>query len=258
MTGLTKYDAARHALQAAISVDEVKDIRDKAAAMAEYARQAANTEMIEWATEIKVRAERRAGQMLAEMPKNPGKLANSSRSHDATTTKTLEEIGVSKTQSSRWQKLASVPDEKFEQAVSAAKEVAGEVTTAAMLRFERSLNPKKETIPSTPTNSPQPQSNPPPPENDAQPEFDEKDYRIECLVEENERLANLAAAGAFIGTDEERAALAQRLDDLVAENKHLRTLNAGLIASRDKYMRENAEMRKQLQINAKKLKAAKC
>lgn len=82
--------------------------------------------------------------MLAEMPKNPGKLNNSSRSHDATTTKTLSELGINKTQSSRWQKLAAVSDDQFEQAITAAKEVAGEVTTAAMLRMEKSNRDKSD------------------------------------------------------------------------------------------------------------------
>lgn len=39
--------------------------------------------------------------------------------------KTLAEIGITKNDSSRWQKLAAVSDEQFEHAVAAAKEVAG-------------------------------------------------------------------------------------------------------------------------------------
>lgn len=35
---------------------------------------------------------------------------------------TLSDICISRDQSSRWQKLASVPEEKFEQAIASAKE----------------------------------------------------------------------------------------------------------------------------------------
>jgi len=134
---LVRYDAARHALQVAVSVDEVKDIRDKAQAMAAYARQAHDTALVEWATEIKVRAERRAGEMLREMEKNPGTRAAGSRMMRPPDTPTLEQLGINKAQSSRWQKLAAVSEDKFEQAVAAAKEIAGEVTTAAMLRLNQ-------------------------------------------------------------------------------------------------------------------------
>ena len=135
-TQLLRYNAARTALAEAHAIDEVKDIRDKSEAMAAYARQAKDTEMIKWATEIKVRAERRAGQMLAEMPKATGAkgigpIAVPSCDRNQTT---LADIGITKNESSRWQKLAAVSEEQFEHAVAAAKEIAGEVTTAAMLR----------------------------------------------------------------------------------------------------------------------------
>lgn len=64
---LVRYDAMCRAITEAYQVDEVKDIRDRAIALEEYARQAKNEEMVRQCAEIRLRAERRAGQLLAVM-----------------------------------------------------------------------------------------------------------------------------------------------------------------------------------------------
>lgn len=132
MTGpLVKYEAARRALAEAHRVDEVKDIRDKAAAMQVYAAQAKDRELIEMATDIKMRAERRAGELLREMPKNkgtaatggPGRGNKNAVKHDdhVLGPPKLSDIGITKDESSRWQKLAAMPEKQFEEKVTGMK-----------------------------------------------------------------------------------------------------------------------------------------
>src|SRR5215831_9738818 len=109
---LARYDAACRALAAAHRVDEVKSIRDKAVAMQAYAKQAKDTTLITQATEIRMRAERRAGEMLIEMAereeRHAGKAAKGSRVATPTTAPKLSDLGINKTQSSRWQALAAL------------------------------------------------------------------------------------------------------------------------------------------------------
>jgi hypothetical protein len=141
---LVRYEAARTALAECQRVDEVKDIRDKAQAMAAYARQAQDSELIQYATEIKVRAERRCGELL-RIAKESGELAphgGDRKSESRSQPTNLKDVGISGDQSSRWQQLASMSEEHFETAVATAKDTAGQVTTAFMLREAQKAKPQ--------------------------------------------------------------------------------------------------------------------
>jgi hypothetical protein len=109
-----------HAIAEAHAIDEVKDIRDKARAIEMYARMALNKEAERQATEIRIRAEDRCGELYAAAVKavgargNPGGQGAPIVRSDDPTAQTLADLGISKQQSSDWQRLAAIPREQFE------------------------------------------------------------------------------------------------------------------------------------------------
>jgi hypothetical protein len=120
MSELVRYDAMCRAIAEAHAVDEVKDIRDKARAIEMYARQAQNTEAEERAREIRLRAERKCGQMLADTERAQGRRTDLTSSHHGrkSLAEELEHNHISRKQAENWQKLAAVPEDLFEQALS--------------------------------------------------------------------------------------------------------------------------------------------
>lgn len=154
-TELTKYDEACRAVSEARTLDEAKSIHDQAEAMRAYARQAKNRQLEVDAAEIRMRAERRLGEILAAAkeagqvsvgrPKNSaneGVLKNTA--NEAGFSKvTLESIGVDHKLSSRAQKLAAVPEERFEVMVTDWRERVQQenerVTTNLLREGERAM-----------------------------------------------------------------------------------------------------------------------
>lgn len=138
---IVRYVEMCAAIRAAYEVDEVKDIRDKALAIQTYAQQANNEEAERQAREIRLRAERRAGELLTEMEKaKPGRRpANPSQA--TRDIKPLAELGISYDQSSRWQKLAAIPEAEFEASLT---DPEVKPTTAGIIA--KHAEPTKDTV----------------------------------------------------------------------------------------------------------------
>jgi hypothetical protein len=105
----------------------------------------ASVEIKNEVTELLLRWQRRAGEMLREVAgkgeRDNGKGGDrKSPSRDVTVKPpTLAEIGISKMQSSRWQAMASIPEEKYEQIARQIVEAARELTETAFLRVAKEL-----------------------------------------------------------------------------------------------------------------------
>ena len=144
------YDAACRAVAEAHRIDEVKDIRDKAVALAAYAKQAKDGGLIAHATAIKKRAERRLGELM-EDDRKAGKLAKGARgggkkdgprgslNDPRDKAPTLADQGVDKHLADRARKAAAIPEAKFEEQVARAVKVAVAATEgdAAVVREAR-------------------------------------------------------------------------------------------------------------------------
>lgn len=116
---LVRYDAACRALADAKSVDEVKELRDIAEALRAYARQAKNRQLEMDAAEIRIRAERRLGEMLHDQKETVGFnrgafVGGTNKEPPIDDRPTLAEAGIDKKLSSRAQKLAEMPEKEFE------------------------------------------------------------------------------------------------------------------------------------------------
>lgn len=144
-TVLTHFDRAKREIELAASIDEVKQIRDQAEALRQYARQQKlSLEMQNRCAEIKIRAERRAGDILSEIEKHPPGPSKGDRSHDGTDPPRLVDLGISKNQSSRWQSIASIPEKDFDERVEEIKGKGEELTSKEFLSLAGYLQRERE------------------------------------------------------------------------------------------------------------------
>ena len=138
MNALVVLDKARKLLAEVKTYDEAAKIRSQAEAVRAYSQQRKlSVECYNYAAEIKLRAERKMGSFLTLTQKNRG----GERSHKkstgrgvATSAPTLRELGVTKDESARYQRLARVPDECFDRVVKETNETRDKLTTERVLK----------------------------------------------------------------------------------------------------------------------------
>lgn len=133
---LELIERAKSALSAATSIDSVLDIRDQSESFRTLMKQQRESlEVQNKAAELKIRAERRAGELLGEMElQKPGEYK---RSHRASVCPSLGDMGITHSQSSRWQKIASLPDDDFEKHIEGTIEANRELTSSGVLKLAK-------------------------------------------------------------------------------------------------------------------------
>lgn len=124
---LSIYDNAKKSVSLLLEIDDVKDHMDKAQAVAEHMRRAGDNEMATKAAKYKMYCERQAGILLKQMEKAKGaegnpngrgaKIVQYPEDTAQKQPKTLSEMGISKKQSSQFQKLASIDEDKFDEVI---------------------------------------------------------------------------------------------------------------------------------------------
>lgn len=131
-TAIAKLSSIRKALEQAKTIGEVIDVRDQAEAVATYAKAIGlSVQNVNSAVEVKLRAERKAGALIASLPGfgTHGGNRKASRPIEG-----LETLGVERHQSQRWQKLSEMPDEAFDSFLWETNDQGKELTTASVMR----------------------------------------------------------------------------------------------------------------------------
>lgn len=156
MDALAKLSAATYALAEAKTLEDVKQIMDIAEAARTYARAAKlGLEAANHAAEVKLRAERKAGELLQQLERAPGpgrgnteeKIFQAGKSFQESEYRTvLTENDIAPTTAHRWQTVATVPDEIFEEHVVTVQQEQRELTSAGVLRLAEEIKQAGEAI----------------------------------------------------------------------------------------------------------------
>lgn len=145
---LANVQSARDLLAGATELPDIKRIRDKASALQQFARSAElGLEAQNFAALLKIEAERKAGELLlSSVPHKGGR----KRSHDVTVS--LDDLGISKMQSHRWQRMSSVPEDQLTDLIDKCQSSSREITSNAVLKLAKKIEVRKS-VPVSPSDA---------------------------------------------------------------------------------------------------------
>ncbi|MEO2033679.1 MAG: hypothetical protein ABGZ35_16495 [Planctomycetaceae bacterium] len=131
---LIALDKAATMLASAESFDDIKSIRNVAKAAQVYVKAArCGLEAQNRAACIRIQAERKAGKWLADLNLRGGDRKSKSKGHPAPLK--LEDLRITRDESKRWQRQASVSEAVFQRYVSTSNQTGREVSSAGLIRF---------------------------------------------------------------------------------------------------------------------------
>ena len=134
------YNAKRE-IESANDILTLKLIHDKLSVMRSLCEAAkVSFEITQQCSEMRIRCERRAGELLNSREKHPPGPLPEDKSHHATYPPKLEELDITKSQSSRWQSIAKIPETNFEERLEEIKNKKQELTSRDFLSLAGFLN----------------------------------------------------------------------------------------------------------------------
>lgn len=238
---------ANSALAGAVTVSQTKKIMDVARAAEIYAkRQHLSDEAIGQATSVKVEAMRKLGEILLAAPKatgarglSGGGTRGSKKEPRVNEAPTLDELGLTKKESSVAQKIAALPEKSFEQVR------AGSLTISKAIAAVDATKPKpKPALVIVPAVVPVPEE--PVPEDEYTP-MDAAQDQI------HELQAELVVARINSTDSDESKQAAALIAELRAYIKTLEATNKALTVSRNTFQAENAQLKKQINMQRREI-----
>lgn len=154
---LLTVEKAQQFLAQCRNVDEVKDMADKAKAVAMYLRVSrASLGSQNDAIEIQLRAQRRAAQLQDQLPKAAGTRGQrfsrrgTGGPQSGPPVPTLADQGIGKRELHQWRKLAAIQDKKFDELIESARSqgqrvAAKAITQAVKVEKQSAARYRKET-----------------------------------------------------------------------------------------------------------------